>query len=516
MVQFRGLSVVAVGLVGALALAGCGSFSDSTAVAGGGAGDQRIVADVVFTPKSAWALETDDAFVLSQVGCLETLVKYDYAAGKLVPMLATEWKQSTPTTWDFTLRQNVKFQDGTTLTADAVVGALTRLLKADAPPRAFSQKDVSSVAKLDERTVRITTPQPSVLLPFRLAAVNTGILSPAAFTAKGVVPFKHCTGPFTPVKEVPRQSLTLDRNTDYWGGKVALAGAEVRFTPEGSTRATQIQTGESQISLTLPSSTLSGLKGNSKVKLLTVDTPRTTSLYFNNSKAPFNDIRVRRALRQALNLSAIATDVYNGAGVPAAGAFGAADAWAPSGGVPVAQDATAAKAALAEAGIAPGTLKVSLLAYTERAELSDLAAVVQENLKKIGVEVSIKVANYVAVEPDLLSGKYDMALVSRSYLIDIGDPIGFLTSDYSCKGTYNLSHFCDKAVDAKLSLAAAESDASKRYALYGQIDSQLQSDAVDAFLVQVKNTDATTSAVKNYATDPLNRYTLTAELDLNK
>lgn len=134
-----------------------------------------MVISLQFTPRSNYALETDDALVLSQIGCLETLLTYDAEAGELKPKLATSWQQSTPTTWDFKLRESVKFQDGTDLTPGAVVDALRRLLKAEAPPRAFTPKVISAVDAVDPSTVRISTHKPSALVPFRLASANTGI-----------------------------------------------------------------------------------------------------------------------------------------------------------------------------------------------------------------------------------------------------------------------------------------------------------------------------------------------------
>ena len=140
--------------------------------------DQRIVVDNFRAPVADWALESDAAYILSLSGCLETLTRYDESQGKIVPSLATEWKQASPLEWDFTIREGVKFQDGSALTADAVVGSLQNVLEAEVPARAFSPKVVSGVKALDDHTVRVTTPTESPLVPYRLASVNTGVLVP--------------------------------------------------------------------------------------------------------------------------------------------------------------------------------------------------------------------------------------------------------------------------------------------------------------------------------------------------
>ena len=69
-------------------------------------------------------------------------------------------------------------------------------------------------------TVRITTPKPSVLLPYRLAAANTGILSPAAYEGEQVNPIEAGTGPFVLKEIVPKQRLKMVRNESYWAGPV--------------------------------------------------------------------------------------------------------------------------------------------------------------------------------------------------------------------------------------------------------------------------------------------------------
>ncbi len=103
-----GMAVVAV------TAAGCG-MSDNGGGGGGGGpegGGGHLVYAEQFPPAAAWAVETNDAHTLSRAGCLETLVKYT-VDGELEPMLATEWSQVEPTTWEFTLREGVTFQDGT-------------------------------------------------------------------------------------------------------------------------------------------------------------------------------------------------------------------------------------------------------------------------------------------------------------------------------------------------------------------------------------------------------------------
>ena len=478
------------------------------------AGGKLVVADA-FAPTAGWAMETDDSFVLTRVGCLEALARIDFE-GALVPALATGWEQVSPTEWDVTIREGVKFHNGEDLNAAAVAGALNHVLSADAPAKAFSPKVVASVAATGDMTVRITTPNPSVVLPLRLAAPNTGILAPAAYSGEQINPVGTCTGPFRIVEHVPEQALRLERNADYWGGDVQLQEAEVRFVPDGGVRATQVQTGEAHVSRIVPVSTLEKLKTVAGVDVMAIETARTNGLYFNNERAPFDNVDARRAVQSAVDAAAIATSIYEGTARPAVGPFAPNEPWSPAGASVVAYDPERATSLLAEAGIDAGQFDLTLLAYTERAELPDLAAVIQAQLQQIGFRVNIRASNWGGIEPDLMSGNYDMSLMSRNHLTDVADPIGFLIADYTCDGGFNVSNFCDPSVDAAIAQARGTADPAARNALYAKVAAQLQDEAVTAFLVHVQHIEAVSEKVQNYRIHPLSHYVLVPELALSE
>ncbi|WP_418606846.1 ABC transporter substrate-binding protein [Georgenia sp. SUBG003] len=510
----RAVPFLALSAALGLTLASCGfanggdGSGGSTTSAGGG-----LTFSTLFAPSSNFAVESDDAVMLSQIGCLETLIRYDEVSGELKPLLASEWSQTEPLAWDVTLRDDVTFQNGTRLTAETVATALNYVLGTDAPPRAFSPSVVSSVEVVDEDTVRVVTPEESALLPYRLASVNTGILAPEAYTDAGTDPMGTCTGPFAITDYAPGQSLRLEPNTDYWGGDVPLDRVEVQFIPEGTARATQIQTGEADIAGFLPATSIADVEADSEVTVTRTFTPRTTGLHFNTSRPPFDDPNVRRAVQAALDLDSIAQNVFDGVAEPAIGPFAPEEPWAPNG-APVEQDLELARELLAQAGYAPGELNVELLGYTERPDFADLAAVVQANLAEIGIGVTVNIAEYAAIEPALLEGTYDMTLLSRNHLIDIADPMGFLTSDYTCEGSFNVSHYCDPEFDAILGAAGSESDPDARYDLYAEAAQKLQDEAVTAFIVHEQSVTAVRNNVVGFVDDPLNRYAITAELAL--
>jgi peptide/nickel transport system substrate-binding protein len=481
----------------------------------GGSAGGHLVYDQQFTPKAAWALESDDAFLLSTAGCLETLTKYGFD-GQLEPMLATSWKQVDDTDWDFTLRDGVKFQDGTAMNADTVVGALKHLLAAKTPAKSFNPKVISGVEAVDPTTVRITTPAADPLVPLRLASPNTGILAPKAFAGAQTDIMGTCTGPFEVTGEVANQSISLKANTDYWDGKPKLDSVEVRFIPEGATRATQLQAGEAQIARDIPASSVSTVKSEANLDVIERAQPRTTVMLLNNSRPPFNNPLVRQAVQVAVNSQAIVDSVYEGLGQPAVGPFSPDSPWAPEGAQALSTgNLDKAKQLFQQAGVDPSSLTIQLLSYTERAEFSDVAAVIQDQLGQLGITVKIKAADYASLEPAMLSGDFDATLLSRGYLVYVADPGGYLQSDFTCDGGYNIAHYCDPETDQMIKDAAAIADQTARNQKYAEIAKRLEDQAASVWLLHEQAAWGVQNTVQNFKVHPLDYYVITKDLALN-
>jgi peptide/nickel transport system substrate-binding protein len=491
-----------------------GEDTTNTADPGGeGSGGGHLVYAEQFGPATAWAVETNDAHTLSRAGCLETLVKYD-VDGQLQPMLATEWTQVEPKTWEFALREGVTFQDGTPMDAEAVAGALTHVLEVETPARAFNADVISGVEAVDESTVRVSTPRPDPLVPLRVANPNAGILAPKAYEGKQIDILGTCTGPFTVTEEVPQQSISLEANENYWGGDVTLDSAEVRFIVDGATRATQLQTGEAQIAKTLPVANVATLEGDDSIVLSDLELARTTVMLLNNSRPPFDDPLVRQAIQYAVDTQAIVDGVYEGSGEPGIGPFGPATDWAQEGAAATPVDLDEARALLDQAGVDPESLSIELMAYNDRPEFPDVAAVIQDQLGQLGIDVKIRAGEYTALEPDMLSGEFDASLLSRGYLVDVADPGGYLRSDWMCDGGYNIAHYCDPETDQMIEDATGIEDNAARNQAYGEIADRLQSQAASVFLIHEHAIYGTRAEVANFQPHPVEYYVLTADLAL--
>lgn len=478
-------------------------------------GPKTVTYGDLFWVDRGWAIETDDAFAMSRWGILEPLIKVDFD-GNMVPNLAESWEQTDENTWEITLRSDVTFQNGEPFNAEAVVTALTFLSNVETPPRGFNPSNIVSIEAAGEFTVVITTAEPDVLIPNRLTSPNTGILAPSAYASGTTVDaFGTGTGPFILVDEVPDQSVTLERNDNYWGGAVNLEGATVLWVPDGSVRATMIQTGEVDIARYIPIPQVPLVESNPDVTLFQIQEPRTRTLYMNNSSGPLADVLLRQAVLHAIDKQAIVDAILEGVDSPAASAFAPTEGWFNTDLSPATYDPDLARELLGEAGYEEGELTLRIWTYPSRVELPPISVAIQEMLSDIGINSEVRVAQYSALEGDVLGGNYDIFVLSRGHLLDNYDPEGFLSADYSCTGSYNLSQFCNDQVDALLAEARSTADSEARFEMYRQIQAILDEDAVDVFLNHSVILDGISNRVINFRPHLLGHYVLTADLDVS-
>lgn len=488
------LSTIALGACSAL-LTGC--FASSGA-APSGSGDSRLRLAMMLPPRSGLTPLSDDAFKLSRWSMAETLVRLD-ADGNAVPGLATGWTQAGRT-WTFTIRQGVTFHDGTGLTAQSVVNSLTVAAGASPKPRILDGVDFTAQAT-GEHTVTLTTAAEDPLVPQRVSSPQLSILAAKAYQGKTVNPLGAGTGPFELVKVGGTASATLNRYDGYWGGKAKAAGIDVRFVPDGTARAAALRTGEADIVEAVP---VSQAKLVDQKLITEVPMPRTNTLYLNTESGPFTDPALRAAARQSIDAKQIVQGVYEGRADVAAGLLGPALPWAAKLRGDVQRPA---------AGKPDGT-RITIGTFTDRAELPEVAQVLQQQLQAAGFQVTLEIREYANIEADALQGKFDAFILSRATVLDSGDPAAYLFSDFASKGSFNLAQLADPTVDAALVRASAtQAGDARRQAVIAAEAAVLATDAVVPMLHErVIQGDA--ANVVGAAHDPRERELVTIETHL--
>ncbi|MFE1032653.1 ABC transporter substrate-binding protein [Streptomyces sp. NPDC058807] len=416
---------------------------------GGGDGGSRLRVALAFPPAENLSPYGADATLLSRLGVTEGLTALD-ANGSAAPALAESWRRDGEKTWEFTLR-DATFQDGGDVTPAAVADSLTHATDAKPAPAALAGVTLSARAQ-GERVVRITTAEPDPVLPLRLSSPSLAILSAKAYE-KGngrVDPVGHATGPFELTKVNGATSASLDRFDDYWGGRAQASGIDARFIADGTARANALRTGELDIAEAVPVAQAATLDEETRRDTATT---RTTSLLLNASSGTFKDAGQRAAARAAIDTSVFAKDVYEGYADPSAGIYGPAVTWAEGKRTEPVGRAEAKK---------PGGETVNLATYDNRPELPEVAQVVKQQLEKAGFKVKLTVREYSRLEQDALDGMFDAFVLARNTLLDTGDPVAVLASDYTCDGGFNIAQLCDKGVDRAVADAEKIADTAKR------------------------------------------------------
>ncbi|MFF0298427.1 ABC transporter substrate-binding protein [Kitasatospora sp. NPDC004614] len=323
---------------------------------------------------------------------------------KIEPGLATGFTNPDPRTWVYTLREGVKFHDGSTMTADDVVASLTRhLLPATGSAWGTAFKNVVAVSKTGPMQVTITLSKPDALLNELLAA-SPGTVESAAYLEKAGKDYGSpsggvdCTGPYAIDRWTQGDSITLRKNPDYWDTALTPKADKVKFVfiGDSAARANGWLSGAVDGGYMVPSASLAQLGGTGKGKVYFGPNTAAADLAVLDLQGTLRDLKVRQALSLAIDRPGLIKSAAGGVGVPAK-APAARDAWglAPERTAgyfsqlpdPV-QDVAKAKQLIAEAGA--GGKHLVMATSSLAPEISVVGNAVQAAGREIGLDVELR------------------------------------------------------------------------------------------------------------------------------
>lgn len=345
---------------------------------------------------------------------------------KLVPGLATSWKQTSPSVWRFELRKGVKFHDGAPFTADDVLFTFARASGEGSDMKSYTN-DVKEVRKVNDFTVDIETKGPFPILPDVLSLLfmmnkkwaednqatrpvdrRKGVENAASFRANG-------TGPFRLRERQPNVKTSFVRNGSYWG-KIEGNVVNVEYTPIGndSTRVAALLSGQVDVIEPVPLQDVARINASGKSKVmqgpelrtifLGMDQKRDELLYSSvKGKNPFKDKRVRQAFYQAIDINGIQRTVMRGASKPMALMVGPGiNGFDNAMNNRLPYDPDAAKKLLADAGY-PNGFEVALNCPNDR-YVNDgaICQAVAANLARIGVKINLQAETKGTYFPKIL------------------------------------------------------------------------------------------------------------------
>ena len=445
----------------------------------------------------------------------DSLTVIDSKTGKVLPAAAESWTSNTDgSVWTFKLRAGAKFQNGAPVTAKDFVFAWNRIAESSfknakdpsqisyhlAPVKGFDAAQtkgtpLEGLKAVDDSTFQVTLSQSFADFPY--VAAHPGLAPVLQTLVEGGVDYNGAKVPFAdmPVGNGPfkmsepwkhDQYVKVVANADYYGTKANVDGVDFKIFKDVDTAYREFQAGTLDFT-SIADGQIESAKSAYGVSAdgYTVEPgkgvltgPEAAIYYFplNNTKAPFNNVKLRKAVSWAINRQAIADTVYEGTRKPAnsflpPGIPGYENNQWPDSNYDVAK----AKALLAEAGYPGGkglgSIKIN---YNVGAGHDKVVELIQSDLKAIGIATTSEVLEFPQHIKKLTAGDYQMA--RYGWIADYPIADNFTFAMFNSKSADNASKYKNLAMDAAMVKARATTDEAARVAMYAQIQKTIGAD----------------------------------------
>jgi peptide/nickel transport system substrate-binding protein len=510
-------------------LAGCGSSGSNSSTGGGGSSGGKSSGSSgasAGTPKRGGSLtiariedsqsfdktsvfQNESIWLAEQI--METLYTVSPDGKTLKPWLATSYtKSSDGLTYTFKLRPGIKFSNGSDMTSADVK---------------FSIDDARTQKKgwgyLDAAIKKITTPDPQTVA-FHLKYRWAPFVADIALFANGIIPkgfagqsradfYKHPigTGPFMWDSRVVGKSVTFKRNPNYWQkGKPYLDKVTWTYVSEDNTRELQLQGNQIQVDEFPPFNSITKLQNTPGIKMNLFPSTRTDYLELNENYAPLKDVHVRRAILESIDYPAIVKSVLFGHGQPANSFLPPQVPFYDKSTPGLTYNIAKAKQELAQSAY-PHGFKVQMLVGSGAQTENQIAQIMQQALKPLGIQISLKTEDTATEFQDVQNLKYQLGF--SYWTMDIADPDELVEFAIDPKGGGAHSFFTDYSNPKLVTLshqAEHNEDPAQRQKLYSQIQAIAAQDAFLGPLYYSPYRYATRDNVHGFVVYPLGNYHL--------
>ena len=423
----------------------------------------------------------------------QTLVYIDNE-GNIVPELAQEITKVSPKETLIKIKNDIKFSNGETLTIDDVLFSLER---AKASPK-MSQDlyMIESFEKVDDRTLKINTLYDAGNLLHKLASGGVAIINKKAFEKdeNNIVG----TGMFKLKEWVAGEKLVLERNEFFKDSKSNIDTLVVKFVPEANSRMIMLETGEIDLARDLLPLDFKKISEDTKFTTVEVETPSNMFLGFDLRNELLADKRVRQAIAYAINNEDLVKTVFNGSASVATSPVPKITTGHNENSNNYPQNIEKAKQLLAEAGY-PNGFNIELFVSEDNQRI-DMAVIIQDNLKKIGINAEIKTFQWAAYVSTIENPNIIKPLFIMSWNISNDDPDEVLYPLYHSSqidAHTNVVFYKNEKFDNLISEARETTDKEKRMKLYEEAQDIIQEDLPHYTLVYPKQNFAYKASIKN-------------------
>ncbi|MDE2583240.1 MAG: hypothetical protein KGL52_16505 [Rhodospirillales bacterium] len=405
------------------------------------------------------------------------------AQGKAMPRIAVAWKSLSPLSWQLTLRARVEFQNGTAMTAEDVGQSIM-----DAANNPKSQmrefvNDVTGFKVVNPTTIDVAFNRPDPLFPVHLSSIP--VMPEALIKKEGRTAFAAHpigTGAYRFVSWLAEDHLELQAWKGYWGKPVAFRFVRLESIPNGATRLAALLSGQIEIAEKINPDDFRRVKTSGRAHITSVSGDRTMYLAMDDWRAtgsqgmergkknPFLDLRVRKAVYEAIDIGLLRDKIFNGAAAiatqfmpPLMESYDPALKRFP-------YSLANAKRLLAAAGY-PHGFTVRLDATNDRYLEDQLVAqALAGMLQEVGITVKVNAIPKAVFFPQMNRGDFTMYLAGWGSI----DPLSTWNSMFHCRdktlgfGHVNREHYCSKAGDALIARASSSFDDATRVKLERQ------------------------------------------------
>jgi peptide/nickel transport system substrate-binding protein len=408
-----------------------------------------------------------------------------------VPRIATSWKSSNKAkTWTFQIRKNVKFHDGTPLTADDVVFSIERAL-AKTSQRAFQLRGVTGARRVDDSTVDILLAAPDAVLPEKLVLVGImsrawaakhDVLLPQDYNAKQetfAVRNANGTGPYVLKRYEPDNRVVLAANPHWWGKRGNVDEATFVTIQSDATRLAALASDQVDFVIDPPFQDVPRLKAEQRFRIAETADIGTQYLGFDQSRDellfsdvkgrnPFKDLRVRRAIAQAIDVDTIVAKVLRGQARPTGSPLSKlVDGYLPELEKRLPYDPAAARALLKDAGYPDGfAVSLDCVNITYRAAVCQAIAGM---LAQVGIRVAFQPFPTATFFPRLTQATTSFFEFGWTPTTDAWGTLHGIVRSFGegGAGTFNGGRYSNAKLDALIDAIRIEPDLGRRRAMVG-------------------------------------------------
>lgn len=464
------------------------------------------------------AITSDSESFQVTANIFETLVSLDKTGNNISPGLAESWKVSEDgLTWQFKIRKNVKFHDGSKLDAHVVAFNFMRWMDPNSPYHTGEfiyytysfggfPGIIKNVTALSDTTLEIILTEPYAPFLNTISMPAFGIASQSAIVKYNDTMKVHPvgTGPFMFDSWQPNEKIILKRFDHYWGSSAKVGILEFQVIPENSDKIALLNNGDIHIIDQLNVSEMDDVNDNDDLRLYFRPFFNIGYLALNNSTQPFDDVRIRKAISLLIDKTILLDDSYNDLVRPANSFLPPVIDGYHEGLKSDAVDVEAAKALLSEAGYPEG-FDVSLWVMDRPRNYLPkpiaMASSIKNQLEAAGIKVIIEVIPWDSYIEDVKLGNHQMALVGWNG--DIVDPDNFLYTLFASEPVkpelnFNYAFYKNEQVERLLSQARRVTDNGFRINLYREMQEIIANDVASIPLIHTMTAIGTRTDVMGF------------------